>query len=232
MVGDAIATPNSIDAMSLRNLQEQLLRDLKRSWAKTALLGVLLVVGIVLWVPPIFRSTTGGSGRSPVALPVNSTGSAAKTVSQGKAEPANGRVQVTEVFSWTSADEWLRFDPAARPAEMSLVRKNPFKFDRDQFAPPILFEAEPPPVSEGTETGVLASSNATPDIKGAVLTTTIVGLNRRAALINDRLYNEGSEFKLDGQTFAVERILPDRVRLSQEGVVYYLTIPSRYEINP
>ena len=69
------------------------------------------------------------------------------------------------------------------------------------------------------------------EIKGALLTSTIVSSTRRAALINDRMYNEGSQFKFEGQTFAVERILPDRVKLTQEGVVYYLTIPSRFDIS-
>lgn len=217
--------------MNLRDLQGKLLHDMKRSWAKTALLGSLLVVGMVLWLPPLFKSIFGSSGQSTAVTPANPNVIATQPGAALKADAVSGRGQPTEGFSWTKADDWLRSDPAAKSAEMALVRKNPFRLDRDQFPPPILFEAEPPPVSDQPATGPLATVTPAADIKGAVLTSTIVSQTRRAALINDRLYNEGSQFQLEGQTFAVERIFPDRVKLTQEGVVYYLTIPSRYEIN-
>lgn len=218
--------------MNLRDLHNNLLRDLKRSWAKSALLAVLLVVGMVLWLPPVIRTLSRGPERTSASTSATAVGTATQSATPIKPSGPEDRGQAQDLFSWTSADEWLRSDPAAKPAEMSLVRKNPFRFDRDQFAPPILFEAEPPPATDRPATGLLASAASTTDIKGAVLTSTIVSSNRRAALINDRMYNEGSEFKFEGQTFAVERIFSNRVKLTQEGVVYYLTIPSRYEINP
>ncbi|MBI5761571.1 MAG: hypothetical protein HZA46_23925 [Planctomycetales bacterium] len=219
--------------MTLRDLQTQLIRDMKRSWAKTALLGSLLVVGMVFWLPPLFKGTTSSPGRSASEAAAKPTATAAPSSTKAKSDAATRRGQpATEEFSWKKADEWMESDPAAQSAEMAQVRQNPFRLDRDQFPPPILFATEPPPVSERpSATAALAAVEPVTEIKGALLTSTLVSPTRRAALINDRLYNEGSQFKLEGQTFAVERILPDRVKLTQEGVVYYLTIPSRFEIS-
>ena len=217
--------------MNLRDLQAQLVQDMKRSWGKTALLGALLIVGLVFWLPPLFKAPTGSPSRAGADSATKPAGISTASATKAKPDATAPRGQpATEEFSWKKADEWLQSDPVAKSAEMSLVRQNPFRIDRDQFSPPILFEPEPPPASDRPTTPLVAAE-PTNEIKGALLTSTIVSRTRRAALINDKLYNEGSQFKWDGQTFAVERILPDRVKLTQEGVVYYLTIPSRFEIS-
>lgn len=218
--------------MNLRDLQARLLQDMKRSWAKTALLGVLLLVGLVFWLPPLFKSLIGNSDRSIVDTSAKTKVLSVRSSTPTKPDAAGVRGPASEEFSWTTAEEWLRSDPAAKSAEMGLVRQNPFRLDRDQFPPPILFESEPPrDADRSSVASVSTGTEASVDIKGAVLTSTIVSRARRAAMINDRLYSEGSLFKFDGQIFEVERILPNRVKLTQEGVVYYLTIPSRYEIS-
>jgi hypothetical protein len=50
-----------------------------------------------------------------------------------------------------------------------------------------------------------------------VLTTTIIGARRRAAVINGRLYREGDKFSARGESFQLANVFEDHIELVREG---------------
>ncbi|HVV99182.1 MAG TPA: hypothetical protein VHB77_02510 [Planctomycetaceae bacterium] len=197
-------------------MKDQLIRDLKASWQKTAALAVLLVVGLAFWVPPLVRVLSAGASAPAAASPAPSSAPAtlaARPTITADAAPA---------FAWEQAAAYLDTDPFVRSAEVAAVQRDPFRLDRDQFAPPILFSDElppppPPPAPTRPSDGTIA---------GLELKSTIIGARRRAALINSHLYYEGREVFVDGVTYTLTSVQPRRVILSRGQDVFELEIPN------
>ena len=200
----------------MRALKDQLIRDLKASWQKTAALAVLLVVGLAFWIPPLLRVLCAGATAPAVASPT--TAPAPATL----AAPPTVTAVAAPAFAWEQAAAYLDNDPFVRSAEVAAVQRDPFRIDRDQFAPPILFsEEQPPPPPQPA-----LSRPADGTIAGLELKSTIIGTRRRAALINSHLYYEGREVFVDGVTYTLTSVEPRRVILSRGQDVFELEIPN------
>lgn len=206
--------------MNLIALKNQLLHDLKASWQKTALLGVLFAVGLVFWLPPLLKSVRGNPPTPPANAAVNPQ---TTTVDAQLATPVDGTKKETE-FSWERAEKTMQTDPLVRSVEVAAIHGDPFHLDRDQFPPPVLFEDEP-----AREIVITKATPTAMDLTDKlVLKSTIVGLKRRAAMINDKLYYEGRKIEVDGQTYTLTTVQPRRVILTQGETVFELTIPSAF----
>lgn len=206
--------------MNLIALKNQLLHDLKASWQKTALLGVLFAVGLVFWLPPLLKSVRGNTTTPPPAAPATTP-----TTTVDAQPVATGDVATkSPAFSWESAEKMMQTDPLVRSVEVAAIHGDPFHLDRDQFSPPILFEDEP--VREVVVTQLTPTTSDVTD--KLVLKSTIVGLKRRAAMINDKLYYEGRKIEVDGQTYVLSTVKPRRVTLTQGDTVIELTIPTSF----
>lgn len=197
----------------MKSFNEQLLHDLKASWHKTLLLGLLLLVGFYFWIPPLYRAVRGTTASAVV-----------HEKTQLKATPTRPPVKTEMVFaqnepvdetnhSWEQFDSLMQSDPLVQSVQMGAVQKNPFTVNRDQFSPPILFAGEPeqpkPEVKKTTEKKVVALP------AGIVLKTTIIGKFRKAAIINDKMYYEGKTFEHENITYTLEQVAARNVILKQ-----------------
>lgn len=213
--------------MSIGTVKNQLLHDLKTSWKKTALLGVLLAVGMFFWLPQLVRAVAGNGHAKKPAVPVATTTpetAVPKTTTisaDASAEPA--------AFTWESGNSALDSDPLVRSVEVAAIHGDPFRLDRDQFPPPVLFESEPKeskrPSAEPPKTFVADGKLS----EKLVLKSTIVGVKRRAAFINNKLYLEGRKIEVDGQSFVLSAVHPRRVVVTQGGKAFELALPSTFE---
>jgi hypothetical protein len=239
----------------VKSLQKQFLHDLKASWPKTLLLAVLLVVGLFFWIPPLLRATVSAprasadasaSTRASALMPANTTRpDAPRTTSTSRS------------ITWEKAEAVLASDPLVRSAEVAAIHGNPFQIAPDQFSPPILFaETE---VAEETHTVNTASgagagktvnktnrapgqgppgrrtTTAKPEAAanvpdGLSLKSTILGEKRRAALINDKLYSEGSLIQVDGVSYILTVVRPREVELRKGEQTFLLTLPGATNI--
>lgn len=216
-------------------LAKQLIHDMKASWQKTLVLGLLLVVGLFFWVPPLVRAVVG----RPATTAKTSQAAAPTTLAPIETEttfqesPKNAQTAAA-AYDWQNADELLSTDPLVRSAEAAAIQGNPFQIDWDQFPPPILFAEE----SDDRLTSGIAkpatpppsglSPPATPE--GLILKSTIVGVSRRAAFINSRLYHEGKNVRTkDGQSYLISAIFPRKVVLIRDNEAYELRIPQPHE---
>lgn len=215
--------------MNVSALKNQFLNDLKRSWQKTALLSVLLVVGLSFWIPQLLRAVTKKSGIAKPAAVAAAT-PAVKTSTTPSQLPtvtvaAQAAPKKTE-FSWERGEKLLQTDPLVRSVEVAALRGDPFRMDRDQFPPPILFEDEPVKATAASARVPVVSD--TKLAEKLVLKSTIVGRKRRAAFINDKLYYEGREIQVDGQKYLLSAVFPRKVQITQGTTVFELAIKSSF----
>lgn len=205
-------------------LKQQLLRDLKASWQKSAILGVLLLVGLWFWIPPLLRMIRGRSAATTVAAtsPSPPTVSAVPPSAPTVPPPSPAGSQTV---NWEKIDAALQHDPLAQSAELTELQSNPFVMDREQFAPPILFAEEPPtPPASSIRIAGASEKNV---LEGLVLQSTIIGAERRAAMINRRLYFEGREVPWNGQTWLLTSVSANKVVLAHGAETHELTLPRR-----
>ena len=212
-------------------LTKQLLHDLKASWQKTALLGLLLIVGLVFWIPPLVRTVIGDSDAKP-AVPQPSAAAATKPIqvpSTHRAQPSAAKSGEKSSADWERAELILATDPLVRSVEVAAIHGNPFHIDLDQFPPPVLFgdEYDDGPDTTGDQAAnqqTLANSEPQSP-EGLVLKSTVVGTNRKAALINSRLYYEGRHVRnKDGESYLLTAILPRKVILTRDLEFFELKI--------
>jgi hypothetical protein len=220
--------------VSVGTLKQQLLQELKKSWQKTALLTLLFAVGLFFWIPPLLRSVradhTGGNAGT-------GTASASEVMRPDREPPPVAAEAVparpAAAYSWEQVAAALESDPLVRSVEVAAIQGDPFRIDFDQFSPPILFEEDPRDVSEPLLRGKKPEAtarvlDASPQLvkapPGLVLKSTIVGLKRRAALINSKLYYEGKDIYVDGEVYRLTAIAPRKVILSRGQEQFELEI--------
>lgn len=237
----------------IHSLKNQFLHDLKASWPKTLLLAILLAVGLFFWIPPLVRAVSGPEQHTRSGNNATRAATVPSTVAKEVDVPhSNGS---SRSITWEKADEILKSDPLVRSAEVAAIQGNPFRLSPDQFSPPILFaDAEPEveshpvsapngakanaaqtaksnkPGSTNSKTGATAPNpgsgeQAAGTIDGLTLKSTILGDKRRAALINDKLYSEGSEIQLDGVSYLLTLVRPREVHLKRGEQTYVLALP-------
>lgn len=214
-------------ATVIQTLANQLIADMKKSWQKTALLGVLLLVGLYFWIPPLlkaFRSQpptaappAAASASPPPSPPI-------EAVADFSTAPTDRPASAGTATSWEEADRILQTDPLVRPIEAAALQSDPFRIDHDQFPPPVTdIFAEEPPEPEPSP----AADDGLHSLDGLVLKSTIIGVKQRAAFINGRLYFEGNTISWKGKNFQVQAIYPRRVVLIADGETYELTIQDK-----
>jgi hypothetical protein len=231
----------------IQSLKHQLLHDLKTSWPKTLLLAALFLVGLFFWIPPLVRAVAGSPKGSAEQVPRAAVPQTASTV-----VPVDRSKSVSRSITWEKADKILATDPLVRSAEVAAIHGNPFQLAPDQFSPPILFADAPPEGEQVPAHGVQGShASATPGTRGndskpdkpgtstatkaapaanvpegLVLKSTILGEKRRAALINDKLYSEGSLIQVDGVSYILTVVRPREVQLQKGEQTFVLALPN------
>jgi len=195
--------------MSLAKLQKQLVRDIKRSPGKAAILGVLFVVAIYFWAPLVL-------GWSQKEQPKKS--SLVVEAGMPTAAPAPIVPTAAKEISWKELVQQIENDPRMQTAALSLKTSSPFGI----AAPSTEEEAEEP--VEAVE------SEQWPDMSQfqLQLSSTLLGPRRRIAVINGRPYTEGSPLEAGGGTiFVVARVLDRKVILEYRGRQFELSMPER-----
>jgi len=216
-------------------LRHQLLHDLKASWQKSLLLGVLLVVGLFFWIPPLVRAMVGETRPSASREAADAQGVGADGNFAGDVALRGSAGETSRSITWQRADAFLNSDPLVRSAEVAAIQAAPFRVNPDQFAPPILFadatgakgkQSAPPKSASVPKPADAASTEPAEKLpEGLVLKSTIVGERRRAALINETLYVEGSVIQVDGTSYLLAAVHPRQVELRRGEQVFVLGLP-------
>jgi hypothetical protein len=206
---------------------ERLRRDLTASAPKTAALGVLLAVGLYFWVPPLWRAVAGGDGATAnagAAQDVAASAIAAEPVATR--ETADAAEAQAGMLSWEEAERLRRTDELFRSAGRADVRGDAFEFD-DEFLPlEVTFGEDAPDADRLVPRPKRKAQAPAAPPSPLKLASTLVSGERRAAVINSKVYTEGETVTAAGQTWTLKNVEPRRVLL--EGA----SGPLELRINP
>lgn len=201
---------------------EQLLHDLKVSWQKTLLLGLLFLVGFYFWIPPLYRALRGTAAPAIVPAEVNTQAMPHRPPVKTEMSFAQSDSPEETRNSWKQFDSLMQSDPLVQSVQMGAVQKNPFKVNRDQFSPPILFADESETSNEDSQHNQEKVVQVLP--ADLVLKTTIIGKYRKAAIINNKMYYEGKTLEHEDVTYILERVATRNVILRQGAQKFELKI--------
>lgn len=197
--------------MSVKRLQKQLIRDLKSSPKKAAILGLLVLVALYFWAPLLL-------GRRKTDEPPPATANTEGTIPQPtNAATSPAAAAETPVINWQEMATMIaadgRMSPAARAnwsaASLGAVQEKTNEDEEPEEQEPA---DEPPPA-------------ITPAGLGLELTGTIVGGSRRVAIVNGHPYREGRTIELPGGVaFVVVEVAHKRAVLEREGERFELEV--------
>lgn len=207
---------------------------MKASPGKAAVLALLLAVAMYYWAPLAWKwlgprdsaedmlaKAAEPSGFAPAAAgPGAVAGTAQASAGTGMADQG-----AAPSHPWQQIVQWMEQDPRMRPAEELVGRRDPF-----QAVAAAAADEEDQEKEQSSEAKAAAALAAmTPDQLGAELTSTLIGPQRRLALVNGRPYRQGRTIVLskDGQRaeFHLSEVHARRIVLERDGVRYELTIP-------
>ena len=207
--------------MNLAKLGKKLRREATASPKKAALLGLGALVAAYFWAPLIL-GWIGKEDTGVVATAVAQSTPAATTTppasSAGQAATENNKPTRP---SWPQLAQWMESDPRTMTAPALTSTRDPFESAAAVAAEAEVVEqpkAPPPPV-------------VTPAAAGLVLSSTIIGPQRRIAQINGKIYSVGQSIVVAKEKepvtarFTLIEVGPRRVVLESNGQRFDLLIP-------
>ena len=201
----------------MRDFITRLRHNLTTRGTKTVAVGVLFLFGCCFWVPLLMRAS---SSRQTTQTEPSGGISSDTMLSPTSAAPNSIRLDGDRSLFWRSLAESLETDPLFRPADMSLVTRDPFA--REDHSLPVQRQAEPDQFDE-TEAKPVASER--PVANGLELQSTMVSRTRRVAIINGRMYRAGQDVTVQGQCYQLASVESQHVVLTNGDQKFVLTMP-------
>jgi hypothetical protein len=201
---------------------ERILREAKASPPKTAALLLVFAVGLYFWIPPVWHALSPSTDTSDSAAAVPQPVTAATTISPAASKPSSQRV-----LHWQELEQLRGDDELYRSASAADVRTNAFNLSRDYLPLDVELAAdEPAPeISTAEKFAEAAADEALSSEQDEIesiarqlsLRSTMIGPNRRAAVINSRVYHEGDVILVDGRRVTLSSVASRRVTMDAGG---------------
>jgi hypothetical protein len=209
--------------VNLSKLGKKLRREAATNPKKAALLGLAALVALYFWTPlvrgwigksdPSMATTTvAQSAATPVAAATASVATPAGQTSERKAR--------ADRPSWQQIVEWMRNDSRTMTAPSLITTRDPFQ-------PATIEAAATKPIEQPSPKPPAIA----PTAAGLVLTSTIIGPQRRVAQINGKTYAVGQTIEVRkekealGIAFRLIEVQPRRAVLETAGQRFELMIP-------
>ncbi len=205
--------------MNLSAISKQLVRDMKASAAKTVVLGVLLLVGLFFWVPPLLKAFSGGTTSASTSPPPSTAAAApttASTTSTTSSEPAKKMRDSKTIV------KLLHEQPLWQPVSADEMPQKPFGLNLDLLPLPVEIEKDGP--DEPLPSAVKPAAKPIEKLGGLVLKSTLVGPTRRVAIINNQLYREGQNVFWNDKQLRLESVNRKSVTLTDGSQSWQLTL--------
>lgn len=214
--------------MWITALFTQLKNELKTNRKKAAILGVLLLVGFWFWIPRTVRMFGGKTKAASAAVTPTVAASNKQNLNQSSQQKNHTEIrsQSALLFDWKQVDTLLKNEPVFQSAEIAELPKHPFQVSSDQFPSPVL-PVRKQPVSPSAQQVINNIKPQQRSLEKLILKSTIVGRYHRAALINGRLYDEGTTLRYEKELYTVRTIAPQTVTLQQGDQTWVLKISPR-----
>lgn len=205
--------------MNLSSIAKQLVRDMKASAAKTAVLGLLLLVGLFFWVPPLLKAFSGGATSASTSPPPSTAAAASATASAPTTNPSEPAKKMRDSKTIVKL---LHEQPLWQPVSADEMPQKPFGLNLDLLPLPV--EIEQDGVDEPLLSAVKPAAKPIEKLDGLVLKSTLVGPTRRVAIINNQLYSEGQNVFWNDKQLRLESVNRKSVTLTDGSQTWQLTL--------
>lgn len=197
--------------VKLENLAKQIRREALANPKKAGFLGVATLVAAYFWMPLVWGWIGKGNQGAAVAGVVPH---AASTIGVDHVAVS----KTTNHPSWQQIVRAMHNDPRTMSAPTRTQTRNPFEPTGEAIAEAAAMEKARRP------------STATPQSLGLVLTSTILGPQRRVARISGKTYSIGQTIEVSAKdsataTFTLVDVQPRRVVLQNDSQRHELSIP-------
>lgn len=207
--------------MNVTSFSQQLVRDMKASAAKTAVLGLLLLVGLFFWVPPLLKAFSSGSTAAPTK-PVDATMASSGSVATASTPSPNTPESAKKSRDSKTLLKLFHEQPLLQPATADDMPQKPFGLNDDLLPLPVLIaedaSTEPPSSSSKAGPKLIAK------LDGLDLKSTLVGPSRRVAIINNQLFQEGQTVSWNDRQLLLEAVNRKSVTLTDGSQRWHLTL--------
>ena len=203
------------------DLWQRFQTEVKANGKKAGLLAGLFLFGCCFWVPMLVRAISPKQAAA-ASLPGQSTSTdpALSGIAPGMLNPGNpaGQVDPGSDQFWSNLSDALACDPMYRSADIQRLSRNPFEGNEPAEPAPVQLAQEPaPPAVEESQDEAVRPEEL-------ILTSTIIGKTRRAALINGQVYQVGRRLQANGHSYLVTKVESNRVVLTGPGETIELTL--------
>lgn len=183
------------------------------------MLGLVTVLALYFWAPLLrgwFASDQAGVQATTEAAPAT----VAAGVQPAAVAPVASEKPAVRLPSWQQVVEWRQKDPRTMIAPVLTQTRDPFespKGDAPEMTAEETLKAKPPVI--------------TPKAAGLVLTSTIIGAQRRVVQINGNSYSVGQTIEVAKDKdsarmkYKLIEVHPRRAVLEADGERFELTIP-------
>lgn len=207
--------------MNLSSISQQLFRDMKASAGKTAVLALLLLVGLFFWVPPLlkaFSSNTATASPTVVDAKAASSGSSATTSTASPNSPESAKKSRDS----KTLLKLLHEQPLLQPASAEEMPQKPFGLNEDLLPLPVLIAEDA--LAEPPAPALKSAPKPIEKLEGLVLKSTLIGPSRRVAIINNQLFREGQSVSWNDRQLLLESVNRKSVTLTDGSQSWQLTI--------
>ncbi|MBX3414869.1 MAG: hypothetical protein KF708_19450 [Pirellulales bacterium] len=204
--------------MNLKQLKNQIRREVKASPQKAAMLGLALCVGLYFWTPMVWKLVR--RSKPPAVQSADGTIDPQVLMSRlGTSLDALSKPTPTPERPWRMLAEEIDSNPL-------MARGGSLPEIRDPFNGTLAIVS--PGRSLVAETEETRQAEIDPNAAGLKLSSTLIGPRRRLALINGDVYTVGSEIDLgNGVVFYVAEVSNNQVVLVRGDREFALVIPEK-----
>ena len=206
--------------MNLGKLGNKLRREIAANPKKAAFLGLATLVAVYFWMPLVL----GWIGKRDQAMATATAKTDAMPITAAMGAAPTGETAAKETVpnrpSWPQVVQWMHNDPRTMTAPLLTKMRDPFE--------PSTIEAAD---TKAQEQSKLKSPAITPTAAGLVLTSTIIGPQRRVAQIDGKTYTVGQTIEVAqekaalGVEFKLIEVHSRRAVLEADGQRFELMIP-------
>jgi hypothetical protein len=208
--------------VSVNKLGRRLHRELKANPKKAAVLGLLAVGALWFWAPLVWSWVSPGKTAPAAGKIVPATIPVARAPTTTAVDGIKENKRPSQ--SWEQIVALIEHDPRSRSVTKLPGRPDPFH----QVVPKEERQAAGEKETKGAK---IAEKPPDPQSLGMVLSSTIVGPDRRVALVNGKAYPEGGQVVLGGSEhpteFRLTRVHPKGVVLERNGKSFEVNLPDR-----
>jgi hypothetical protein len=196
--------------VKLERLVKQLQRDAKANPKKAALLGLMVLVALYFWAPLVWQWIGPAEGGQRPSAPV------ALILTDDPAEPGQRLARSQTAFRWDKVQQRISSDPLMASAVWDAAWTDPFA-SRTAAAGTAAATAEAP-----------GADGRSAEEAGLILTSVLIGGQRRTATINGRTYTEGelvgggAGARPMSTPFRITRVEHGMVEMERDGATYRL----------